>query len=305
MKRFDVLAHAEGVISEITSDCGRYVSYHEAAAIIAEKDKEIAKWTQLAESAFDSGPEVKNGWLKKREDLITHLQEQLRASNEQLLRVVRGDFGQICSYCGWEARPEGATWDELQAHIKVCPEHPLGKCTEQLEAVTVDRDLFIQSFNARTDELVAAQARIAQLSGVIGNVCEGFTLPDSVRKILETSVYSNDNLTALAERDAKKHAELVEIHKIGMCIAECPPITDTDTATVSMVKGMAHRLNPQTDAMLDAERWRTLRALHWSDGGLCVTYAHAVKLGYDCPSEDRLDEAVDAITKSAELRAKG
>ena len=39
------------------------------------------------------------------------------------------------------------------------------------------------------------------------------------------------------------HAELLEIHKIIMCIAECPPITDTDTYTVRGVKEMAHRIN--------------------------------------------------------------
>ena len=42
---------------------------------------------------------------------------------------------------------------------------------------------------------------------------------------------------------AAAHAELLEIHRIGMCIAECPPIKDTDTITVRMVKEMAIRLN--------------------------------------------------------------
>lgn len=46
----------------------------------------------------------------------------------------------------------------------------------------------------------------------------------------------------------------------------------------------------------DAELYRKLRAMHWSDSPntLCVTYAHAVKLGYDCPSEERLDKAIAA-----------
>jgi hypothetical protein len=47
----------------------------------------------------------------------------------------------------------------------------------------------------------------------------------------------------------------------------------------------------------DAERYRWLRAQHWSDSWLCVTYAHSVPPGCDCPSSDRLDEAIDAEMK--------
>lgn len=46
-----------------------------------------------------------------------------------------------------------------------------------------------------------------------------------------------------AEACAGSHAELLAIHNIGMCIAECPPITPDDTHTVRMVKEMAYRLN--------------------------------------------------------------
>jgi hypothetical protein len=42
------------------------------------------------------------------------------------------------------------------------------------------------------------------------------------------------------------HAELTTIHEIGMCIAECPPISDSDTMTVKMVKEMAIRLKKKT-----------------------------------------------------------
>ena len=42
---------------------------------------------------------------------------------------------------------------------------------------------------------------------------------------------------------AAARAELLEIHAIGMCIAECPPAADGDTWTVRMVKSMARRIN--------------------------------------------------------------
>lgn len=43
----------------------------------------------------------------------------------------------------------------------------------------------------------------------------------------------------------------------------------------------------------DARRYRRLRQLNWSDGGLTVTFAANVRLGSDCPSEDRLDNFID------------
>jgi hypothetical protein len=46
----------------------------------------------------------------------------------------------------------------------------------------------------------------------------------------------------------------------------------------------------------DAERYRWLRRQHWNEADLCVVMhpGKAVKLGYDCPSLDRLDAAIDA-----------
>lgn len=51
----------------------------------------------------------------------------------------------------------------------------------------------------------------------------------------------------------------------------------------------------------DAARYRWLRAQNWNDGPLAVVAnpKDAVKLGKDCPSLDRLDEAIDiAMEKS-------
>lgn len=50
----------------------------------------------------------------------------------------------------------------------------------------------------------------------------------------------------------------------------------------------------------DAERYRWLRVQHWNDSALCVVAdpKNAVKLGHDCPSNQRLDEIIDtAIAK--------
>jgi len=56
----------------------------------------------------------------------------------------------------------------------------------------------------------------------------------------------------------------------------------------------------------DAERYRWLRSQHWNTGLLAVVAdpKAAIKLGYDCPSLDRLDEAIDAaIAAETAIRA--
>ena len=47
----------------------------------------------------------------------------------------------------------------------------------------------------------------------------------------------------------------------------------------------------------DAERYRFLRECHWSESPLCVVVdpKTMVKLGADCPTTTRLDDAIDAV----------
>jgi hypothetical protein len=56
----------------------------------------------------------------------------------------------------------------------------------------------------------------------------------------------------------------------------------------------------------DAERWQWLRRQTWHESPLCVVKDPkvAVRLGYDCPSMSRLDEAIDAYRGGARSDAK-
>ena len=56
----------------------------------------------------------------------------------------------------------------------------------------------------------------------------------------------------------------------------------------------------QDQDKLDAERYRLLRQMNWFDSPFCVVMEpkKAVKLGYDCPSLDRLDAFVDEVLKA-------
>jgi len=50
---------------------------------------------------------------------------------------------------------------------------------------------------------------------------------------------------------------------------------------------------------IDAARYRWLRRQHWNTGKLAVVVdpKNAVRLGHDCPSNDRLDAAIDEAMK--------
>ena len=50
-----------------------------------------------------------------------------------------------------------------------------------------------------------------------------------------------DHFAAMRENDENKHKELLTIHTILMCPAECKPITETDTYTVKLLKGLINR----------------------------------------------------------------
>ena len=55
---------------------------------------------------------------------------------------------------------------------------------------------------------------------------------------------TNEAITK-AKLEQNCHDELLAIHKIVMCIAECPPRADQDTYTVGAVKDMAQRINQE------------------------------------------------------------
>lgn len=60
------------------------------------------------------------------------LEAENAALKDQNLRILRKEFAQICSYCGHEFPADGAQWKDLQAHIQVCPQHPVGKLNAAL-----------------------------------------------------------------------------------------------------------------------------------------------------------------------------
>ena len=66
---------------------------------------------------------------------IERLTVELADATDKMLRVLRGNITQICSYCGWEAKQPGATWEELQKHITMCEKHPLTRALKDRSAL--------------------------------------------------------------------------------------------------------------------------------------------------------------------------
>jgi len=52
----------------------------------------------------------------------------------------------------------------------------------------------------------------------------------------------------------------------------------------------------------DADRYRWLRSQHWNESDMAVAChpKKSVKLGFDCPSGERLDHAIDAAMGKGE-----
>jgi len=76
---------------------------------------------------------------------------------------------------------------------------------EQLAEVTRQRDKLRESNEA----LVAAQAHIKNIKCSVETVCEGWTIPDAVRKILESVLYATCDLTALRQHEREYGAKLL------------------------------------------------------------------------------------------------
>lgn len=160
------------------------------------------------------------------------LRQQLEAERDKVLRVVRGDFAQICSYCGWEAPVEGAQWDELQAHIKECPHHPLtaernarleaqAALAETIRLANVEMDAHRVEREVLERVQVEHEARVRRLWGMIG--AHESAADTAERKLAEVEnkriyeVAAQQELTKFAEQRAERKLAEVEAETIERC----------------------------------------------------------------------------------------
>lgn len=92
------------------------------------RDTEVATAHRQAKTAMDDYQQVVKSYAIELSNRNAEVAE-LRATN---LRLIRGDFNQICSHCAWEAAAP-ATWEQLQVHIQECPSHPIATLKREIE----------------------------------------------------------------------------------------------------------------------------------------------------------------------------
>lgn len=80
---------------------------------------------------------------------IEELENQLKEAREKNLRIIRGEFIQICSHCNFETKIGG--WDELQKHIQECKGHPVYKLTEKLKEAQAHIKFLTERLDERPD----------------------------------------------------------------------------------------------------------------------------------------------------------
>ena len=96
------------------------------------RDTEVATAHRQAKTAMDDYQQAVKSYAIELSNRNAEVAE-LRATN---LRLIRGDFNQICSHCAWEAAAP-ATWEQLQAHIQECPSHPIATLKREVAELKV------------------------------------------------------------------------------------------------------------------------------------------------------------------------
>lgn len=134
------------------------------------------------------------------------LQDEIAELNSKLLRVVRGEFTQICSYCGWEstvggnAEPE-APWNALQDHIQCCVIHPIYELKAEITQLKKTIIILHDVISAAYDELDPSD----RMSGC---ECE----PDT-GYVCAACIFHGSKICLLLSKSINATAEQVAVYK--------------------------------------------------------------------------------------------
>lgn len=142
---------------------------------------------------------------------------------------------------------------------------------------------------------------------------EALRLADCLERDIRLEWMEIDHNTAAAAELRRLHEENKQLN---VALDEWMEKTHWVQDTAQVLERGMHRadvLSARVEALdaenkalrADAERYRWLREQNWHDSDLCVVRRprQAIKLGYDCPSVERLDEFCDAAI-AAQAAAK-
>jgi hypothetical protein len=109
-----------------------------------------ARYKAGQESMRKEVPDVVVTWASGETVGINDAVKRIKELEAKVLRVLHGDINQMCSYCGWETPAGGGAWEDLQAHIKVCPSHPLRAAEKRIKALIGENEIWQDKFNRQT-----------------------------------------------------------------------------------------------------------------------------------------------------------
>ena len=193
-------------------------------------------------------------------------------------RAGKAEMGSItptCS-CGWRGRTEYAYNDYCHTNVK------------EQEGDHIR--------NAHRGELETANATLEQQmmdACAPKNEREWWAFAEIGRLRAEVA-----SLTAQLQSGESFHA--VAVHQRDAAWGEVETLKATLTQQCKGFRADVEKLEAEVEALrADAERYRWLREQHWNDSPMCVVMnpRACVKLGSDCPSDERLDAAIDAAIK--------
>ncbi len=247
---------------------------------------------------------------------VMQLERELAAAKAQNLRIVRGTFGQICSYCGWESGQEGGQWDDLQSHIRACEQHPLRKAEaardelqaeltatksalENLSSCEIcDRDLAtkrgdgsghncvcLACLNTQTSRAIKAEAAVAELEAAnVGLATESAKLFG----LIDALVIAADGMESIDSMDEEYAPALA---RLDAAVEAARPFTEKAMIEESP-EAFRERIAKGKDDETDARRYRWLRENDDWDAIIRLDYDD-----YEHLMLDELDQAIDAAVE--------
>lgn len=125
-----------------------------------------------------------------------------------------------------------------------------------------------------------------------------YNVTDTIRRLIDERDRLSRLLDAAAETHDQQRSDLN--HKSTKIVRL---YDERDAAIRERDEARAER-----EAMrVDAERYRKLRACHWYDSPICVVMhaKHDLRVGTYCPSDELLDEEIDAMRAAAPMQEGG
>jgi len=92
------------------------------------------------------------------EDHLEPLKKRIAELDDDKVRIVRGQFAQICSACGYEVKAGESSWETLQVHIDACTKHPVFKLKAELAAAREALEKITRPESAYKMQRIAQQA---------------------------------------------------------------------------------------------------------------------------------------------------